>query len=166
MDINPKGGDLHPFVVQLIEDTKNNEDLVYSLAKAIDKALDKAQGYGTTVCETSLTAPEKFGELANLASAAFALAALEHNRRDTRKGPEVTLNEAIHSGWSYAVIHGAEFQSEADRNRRLGLVAKPFWRLPPEEQVKDEVACTATQEWFHRYLKVAAREAVKLTAEL
>ena len=166
MSSTQEGGDLHPFVAQLLADTATEVQMVLSLAESIDIALDRDQGYGTTICETSLSAPEKFGELANLSSAAFALAALEHNRRDTRKGPEVTLNEAIHSGWGYAVVHGREYQTEEDRERRLGLVAKPFWRLPPKEQVKDEVACIATQEWFRRYLKVAAREAIKLTAEL
>lgn len=157
MSNTQKGGDLHPVVGELLSHTKNNEDLVLSLAIAIDVALDKEQGCGTGVSLNSLSSPKKFGEWANLCKAAFALAAWKHNRDGGRRGAEVTLNEAVHSGWCYAVIHGAGFQTEGDRERRFKRVAKPFWLLPPEEQVKDETAVAATQMWLRRYVKSAAR---------
>lgn len=137
-----KGDDLHPIVAQLIADTRTDPEKVLSLAMALDAALDAAQGYGTSVVETSLVTPVKFGEIANLASAAFALASYYN-----LPGAGISLNEAIHSGWSYAVIHGQEFQTPEAIARRLKLVALPFWLLSDEEQAKDDVAAKAFREW-------------------
>tara|TARA_Y100000310_G_C20345064_1_gene651620 strand:- start:129 stop:581 length:453 start_codon:yes stop_codon:yes gene_type:complete len=149
MDINPKGDDLHPFVKQLIELTGTKPEDVLSLAVAIDTALDKAEGYGTSVCNSSLTAPAVYGEIANLSSAAFALAAIAHSEKDDEDFI-VSLNEAIHSGWSYSVIHCGNFHSSGKREAKLLLVAKPFWLLPRSEQVKDQVAVEAVHEWLRR----------------
>jgi hypothetical protein len=121
MSNTQKGGDLHPVVGELLSHTKNNEDLVLSLAIAIDVALDKEQGCGTGVSLNSLSSPKKFGEWANLCKAAFALAAWKHNRDGGRRGAEVTLNEAVHSGWCYAVILGGRIPN--GRGPRAALQA-------------------------------------------
>ncbi len=131
---------LHPFVKKLVEDTNTEATEVLHLAKAIDKALDEAHGYGRSVCATSLTNPQSYGEIANLSSAAFALAAIAHKN--------VSLLEAIHSGWSYSIIHCGEFRSSEVREEKLKLVALPFWLLSEEEQIKDVVAANAVTEWL------------------
>lgn len=147
MDINPKGDDLHPFVAALLELTGTDPEDVLSLAVAIDEALDSAQGYGTSVVETSLTSPNKYGEIANLASAAFALAAV-------REGHD--LAEAIHDGWAYSIIFCGDFRSSEDRENRLELVAVPYWLLPEDQQSKDDVAVSAVKQWWEGAFSVSS----------
>lgn len=149
MDINPKGDDLHPFVADLTQLTGANPQEVLSLAMAIDAALDAAHGYGTSVEETSLTAPRSYGEIANLSSAAFALAAIAHNEKDSDF--IVSLNEAVHDGWSYSIIFCQGFRPMDIREQKLKLVATPFWLLPRDEQVKDEDAVEAILAWMKNH---------------
>ena len=149
MSLTQKGDDLHPFVSALVSLTRTRPDDVLSLAVAIDTALDKEEGYGTSVCNSSLTAPAVYGEIANLSSAAFALAAIAHNEIDDGDF-RVSLNEAVHSGWAYSVIHCGNFRRPEVREEKLELVAVPFWLLPKSEQAKDQVAVTAVREWLKR----------------
>ena len=149
MGINPQGGDLHQFVLDLIIDTGySNTDNILSLAKAIDKSQDEEYGYGTSVCDTSLTDPQVYGEIANLASAAFALGAIKLNKECIPYNSEpISMEEAIHSGWAYSIIHCGDFRSPEIREDKLKLVAIPFWFLPKEEQLKDKVAVQAVSQW-------------------
>ena len=139
--------ELHPFVVGLLGATQTKAEEVLSLAKAIDAALDDKYGYGTSVCDTSLTSPEVYGEIANMASAAFALAALQYMATEASVGMPTTLFEAVHDGWAYSVIHCGDFRSSEVREEKLKLVALPFWLLSFEEKSKDVVAVAAITRW-------------------
>ena len=117
MSVTLKGDDLHPFVSGLINLTGTDPQDVLSLAKAIDEALDAAQGYGTSVRDTSLVSPVKYGEIANLSSAAFALAAIAHN--EGAPSMVVSLEEAVHDGWAYSIILCHGFRSMEVREEKL-----------------------------------------------
>ena len=155
MSVTLKGDDLHPFVSDLTQLTGTDPQQVLSLAMAIDEALDAANGYGTSVVETSLNSPIKYGEIANLSSAAFALAAIAHNEGD----PDfiVSLNEAVHDGWAYSIIFCHGFRSMEVREQKLRLVAIPFWLLPEKEQEKDEDAVKAVREWMQNHKEDAVK---------
>lgn len=141
MSSTQKGGDLHPYVTGLIDLTGANPKQVLSLAKAIDEALDSAQGYGTSVVETSLTSPIKYGEIANLSSAAFALAAMvgEYSRW--------SLADAIHKGWSFSIIHCGNFRTPEVRAAKMPLALTDYNDLPASEKSKDDVAVEAVIIW-------------------
>lgn len=117
--------------------------IVRTLAKAADKALDTAYGYG-------LSAPETFGSAANQSSAAHALELIQKGNTDVE-----TLASAIHEGWAVTArtFPGQPIEKKA---KRLELAATPYADLPEEEKEKDRVSARAILSTYVQAVKPAA----------
>ena len=119
---------------KLNETIKKNVDMkkiIGGFADVIEVALDKEYNYG-------MSEENSFGRIASLLSASHAYSVMEC---EGKKGIE-EIADAIHNGWSMAVLTYLD-QPEEKKKQRMVLVNTRYLDLSKEEQDKDLVAARA-----------------------
>ncbi len=113
---------------------RKTADLIDSLARQSDRALDEAYGYGTAK-------PGEYGWECNVASARRVLKLMEKGVTDIEK-----LADESHEGWAEATRQWKDHGEK--REKRMKLADTPYSDLPEDEKEKDRVAARALLDYY------------------